>query len=718
MARDRRPFRTVPRPPAPGEPWGPTTRRRPGAIRGAARLTGRAVTGYGRWVAHAPETRGLGTALAALYPAAEIAHLAHTDPLMMGAFAPPAALAAWTSTYKAHHSRRYSAAATAAAAGVPAWLATAAATGITDLHVLLGYSAAAAVGWSAVTWSDVLAHRRALRARWDTIATAAGLEDSRLVRQEETRTGQRFTVDIRHTRKTARQLAGRDLADRIAGVLALPAERVKITTDPRHAGNIIITVQTTDPWAAPVTHPALGPAHTPARQSVMAGPMVLGTDPDTGHGLDLTVYDKDGAWHTFIVAATNGGKTTLYSNMAEDGTGRTDMLVWGIDLRKGTIPFYWGQALDARAGIGPDGRPEYGKALAIVAWGAETIRLRSATSGGKNHVPTPGDPAILILLDEGDTLLGAGSPVAHKAREHVADIWRGGRSAGVGLAFAGQRGVMQYTGTKDVHANSGNKIVLRVNRAAEMNNILPDWEADGMPDMHSYAPGKPGVALLVGPDSRWRAGRVRDLSDLDAVAALARRRGRPTAALPPGIAARLPGYTTRDDPVPAASGAAILTLPTTRTGHQDQAAAASGAGPSAVARLTRLSAAVQDRLADMPEPPGQPTSLADLIAARDAVNAAEHNDPATNQAIPIPDGIAEPILTLLGERGDTGARRDEIVAMLGKSRSAVANWLAILRDHGLISASGAGKAARYHLPEHAPGAGEDIASADDNDDAA
>ena len=98
MARDRRPFRTVPRPPAPGEPWGPITRRRPGAIRGAARLTGRAVTGYGRWVAHAPETRGLGTALAALYPAGEIAHLAHADPIMMGAFAPPAALAAWTST--------------------------------------------------------------------------------------------------------------------------------------------------------------------------------------------------------------------------------------------------------------------------------------------------------------------------------------------------------------------------------------------------------------------------------------------------------------------------------------------------------------------------------------------------------------------------------------------------------------------------------------------
>jgi hypothetical protein len=258
----------------------------------------------------------------------------------------------------------------------------------------------------------------------------------------------------------------------------------------------------------------------------MAGPMVLGEDPDTGRGLDLTVYDDQGARHTFIVAATGGGKTTLYSNMAEDATGRADVLVWAIDLRKGTIPFFWGDALDARAGIGPDGTPEYGKALAIVAWGAEIIRLRSATSGGKNHVPAPGDPAVLILLDEGDSLLGAGSPVAHKAREYVGEIWKGGRSAGVGLAFAGQRGVIQYTGTKDIHANSGNKIILRVQRPSEMNKLIEGWELEGMPDMSTYGAGKPGVALIVGPDGTWQAGRVRDLHDLDAVAEIARRRGR------------------------------------------------------------------------------------------------------------------------------------------------------------------------------------------------
>jgi hypothetical protein len=667
-------------------------------------------------VADAPETRGLGTVLAALYPAGEVGHLAHADPLLLAAFAPPAALAAWTGTWKTHRSRRYSAAAAAAAAGVPAWLATAAAIGITSLPVLLGYTSAAAASWSAVTWSDVMKHRRALkaqRARWATIASAAGLEDSRLVREQETRTGQRFTVDIRATGRTARQLARGDLAEKIAAVLALPAERVRVATDPRHAGNLIITVQTSDPWAAPVTHPALDPGHAPARRSVMAAPFRLGTIPDTGSDLELVIYDDQGAWHTHIMGATGGGKTTLYSNLTEQGTGRTDMLVWAIDLRKGTIPYLWGDTLDAAAGLAPDGSPEYGKALAILEWGSLLVKLRSAATGGRNHVPTRDDPAVLIEIDEVDTLLGADSPIAHKAKPLAADILRGGRSAGVALAEAGQRSVVQYTGSKDVHANAGNKVVLRVNRAAEMNNIVPGWELDGMPDMSTYAQGTRGVALVVSPDGTWRAGRVAGLHDFDAVTALARRRGRPAAALPPAIAAALPGYATRHQ---AADGAAILTLPASRRVRQDQAGAAGGyGGPSAVAGLASLSGNVQARLARMPALPAEPTSIADLIAARDAVNAAEHNDPEANRAIPVPGTVAGPILALLEERGDAGARRDEIVAMVGRSRSAVASWLAIMRDHGLIAASGSTRAARYYLPRHAP---DGDLSEDHDDDAA
>jgi hypothetical protein len=708
MARwHRRPDRRTGWRPVPSPPPGywPAARQ-PSAARIAARLTGRAVAGYARWVARAPETRGLASGLVALYPAGEITHALGADPALLGAFGAPAALAAWTGTWKAHRSARYSAAAAATAAGGPAWRAAAAATGITHPPILLGYTAAAAAGWSAITWSDVLRHRRAWRAqraRWETIASTAGLEGSRLVAAADTRTGQKFTVDIRATGKTARALARGDLADRIAAILALPAERVRIATDPRHAGNVVITVQTSDPWAGDATHPALASAAAAPPRSVMDGPLIIGTDPDTGADLGLVIYGKRGGQHTLIVAATGGGKTTLYSNLIEQATRCTDVLVWAIDVGKGTIPAVWAPALDASAGI-----DEFGRALAILSWAVTVTKERSRVSAGRNHVPTPAAPVIFIPIDEMDTLIGTSSPIRHKAGPLVDYLFRRGRSAGVELAIAGQRGTITHTGSKDPHANAANKIILRVNRAAEMNNVVPGWELAGMPDMSAYAPGIPGVALIVDADSTWRAGRIRDLSDLDAVEHLARRRGQPTATLEPHIVPLLDGYPNRHHAIVTAGGASgpgpsLPPRPGNRDGEPGQGWDVDPHDQDAIGRLARgLVAEVEARLAGMPAPPGEPTPLADLIAVRAALNAAEDNDPAINRAIPVPEHVADPILALLDRRGDAGARRDEVVTALGRPESTVKRWLRIMRDHGLIVAHGSTSAARYYLPEHAP----------------
>lgn len=710
----RRPSRSDSRQPAPApavEPWGPQSRHPDHPVAAAAaRLAARSVLAYGRWVADAPETRGLGTALAALYPAGEIGHLAHADPLMLAGFSAPAAAVAGTSTWKAHQSRKYSVTAALLAAGVPAWLATAAATGITGMPELLGYSLGAGGAWSAVTWSDVHRLRRAMkakRARWAALAAAAGLADSRLVRETDIPTGQEFTVDIRATGTTAKKLAAGDLAERLAAAASLPAERVRVQTDLRHAGNIIVTIQTLDPWAGTLAHPALDPAYVPPRLSVKDLPMHIGTVPDTGGPLELTVYDGQGAWHTSILAATGGGKTTLYNNAMEQATGYRDVLTWPIDIRKGTIPFFWHPALDYWAGLTPDGQPEYDKALNILQWGSDIIKIRSARNGGKNHVPTPDDPAILIPIDEGDALLGSNSPIAHKAKPLTTDILNGGRSAGVALLFAAQRSVVQYTGDKNLHANAGNKIVLRVNRGAEMNNIIDNWEGQGMPDMSTYAQGKQGVALVVGPDGQWRTGQTGPLHDLDAVADLARRRGKPAARLREDIADLLPGYAARHDAVTPGGSAPVIDLGAARAAHDP-------GRRSPVARMSEeLVDDVAGQLEGMPAAPERPTSLSDLIAARNAVNAAETNDPAANRAIPVPDHISGPVLELLDQRGDAGARRDEIVTAVGKSRSTVASWLAILRDHGLITASGSTSAARYYLPDHAPDESEPEQDSDD-----
>ena len=47
-------------------------------------------------------------------------------------------------------------------------------------------------------------------------------------------------------------------------------------------------MQTTDPWAAPIVHPALDLARTPARRSIMDSPFRLGEIPDGGSDRRLT----------------------------------------------------------------------------------------------------------------------------------------------------------------------------------------------------------------------------------------------------------------------------------------------------------------------------------------------------------------------------------------------------------------------------------------------
>ncbi|MFI6522191.1 hypothetical protein ACIBF1_42045 [Spirillospora sp. NPDC050679] len=68
----------------------------------------------------------------------------------------------------------------------------------------------------------------------------------------------------------------------------------------------------------------------------------------------------------------------------------------------------------------------------------------------------------------------------------------------------------------------------------------------------------------------------------------------------------------------------------------------------------------------------------------------------------IPPAARDRMLNLLTQRGPAGARRDELVTAGGKSVATVAKWLTALREHGFITVSGATRAARYYLPQHAP----------------
>ncbi|WP_067812647.1 type IV secretory system conjugative DNA transfer family protein [Actinomadura kijaniata] len=707
---------------------------------------------YIGWVQQSPDTRGLGTGLAALYPMGHLAHeYAAGDALLLGAFAPPAALAAWVATYKRHESPRYSATLAATAAGVPIWLATAAQVGIANLSTLLAYTATATATWSAYTWSDVLKHRRALaaqQAQWETIATGTELAGSRLVKTEPTHVGVRFKVDVGagpDAPSVSRLLSG-NLTEEIACLYGIGVNQVRLNGQASNARILWITLQLRDPWAQPVTHPALAPAApaettvtaaggplnpapaqaTPTKgcRSIMDGPFVLGTDPETGEDLELVVFDKGGARHVQVIATNGGGKTTLLSNIVEQANECRDVLVVAIDLRKGTIPHLWDEVLDASAGIG-----EQDKAIQILQWLETVAEERSRKNGGANHIPSPEAPVIILIIDEQAKLLGTDSDVAHLAKPIVDGLHQAGRSAGIPVITAGQRNVQQQTGSKEGSANAPTKIVLRVLNTYEMTKALDNWMTLGVPDMSTYAPGIGGVALLVKEGGAWQAGRIRDLSDFKAVRHLAVTRGRPEAHIEPDIAAQLPGYAERHLVTagglpPATSGgtdhrSTPPAKPEPSSGPSSEPTSGSAAGPprgrdgsfgidpdddQAVTHAAEgLVAGIERHLAEMPQPRDAPIPLENLFATQEVFNNAETNPPEVNRKLPVPEDITHSVLYLLQQRGPDGARRDEIVAALGKPEGSVKRWLRIMVDQRVIARHGQGKALRYLLPQHSFG---------------
>ncbi|MEV5568694.1 hypothetical protein AB0L06_01480 [Spirillospora sp. NPDC052269] len=692
-----------------------------------------AMRGYIRWVAQSPDTRGLGTGLAALYPAGQLSHhyLAH-DTLTLAAFAPPAALAAWVATYKTHGSPRYSGAIAAITTAIPTWLAVAAHTGVTTLPVLLWYTLAASGLWSAYTWSDVLKQRRRtaeLQARWETIAGLAGLEGSRLLATKTTRVGVRFKVDVGVDGPTGARLERGDLGVQIARCYGIGADQVQVDEEKKNARIIWITIRMRDMWAEEIPHPALvdqGPAEAAkakGSRSILDGPFVLGTDPETGEDLGLVLFDKGGARHAEIVASNGGGKSNVLSNIVQQAAECNDVLVVAIDLGKEVIPSLWGAYLHDKAGVG-----EEATAIEIFEWIDGLLDERAIACAGGTHKPSPTAPAVIVIVDEQDTASGYDSDIAPEIKPVIAKIHKRGRSVAIAMVTAKQRNVVQHTGDKEGSANAVTTVVGRVSSTKEMTKAVPDWESRGCPDMSTYGDGAEGVVLLARQGGSWQAGRTRALYEPEAVQALAAAYGPADATLEPEIAANLPGYAERHPvPVPATAAAgpsatpsetastsgpgARPTPPVDTTSRQSPSepsdqAPGDGGPPDGQARdwgfdttdeqeVDRAAHGLVDKIDayvnSAAAPPQEATQLDDLFAAQQAIDGTT-----------VPDNVRKSILRFLADRGPQGARRSELVAFLEEPASTTARWLAALYKHKVIARAGQGPATRYYLPGHAP----------------
>ena len=324
-------------------------------------------------------------------------------------------------------------------------------------------------------------------------------------------------IDTRGTGRRASQVSGRDVAERLGELEMIPAGRIDVTTD-RIPGRLWIRVRRKDPWASPLTHPAIDPASPFARltetPSSIRKPLVIGVDPETGEPLRLTIWDADeGGKVVGIFAKKGSGKTVLLNCITERITACPDAQLLQVNLGKHREDRRWAPLAAANA----LGRDHGGRARYLLQWVLLAIEERSKGGEDARVTPTPETPLLVVKIDEVDQV--AADPVC---RDLLSKIASKCRSEGVALIFAGQRATAQWMGGADLRANVDIAVLGRFARAGEARKATGE-EVD-LPDMGEYGEGRPGVFLIteLGGGGGYERGRVfnlHDPGDIDAVVA-------------------------------------------------------------------------------------------------------------------------------------------------------------------------------------------------------
>jgi hypothetical protein len=380
-------------------------------------------------------------------------------------------------------------------------------------------------------------NKRKQREAWPEFAHKVGIGGSFVESRDDTRLGERMVVDTRGTSRRASSIAsGNDLAERVAEYYGLAVSRVSVTLG-RRAGQIVISIRRRDPWAKPIPHPLLDASpeiNLPRENDITAGPAVVGQEPETGQPLTIPLWDEDGARRIMVIATPGSGKTVLLNNLIERITASGNAIVLGADLTKAKELRRWRKSGAVPiAACGPD---DVGKAALILAAGEKAIQYRSANNDEKVFVPTKGRPAIFLVLDEIDGLVGGQSMAAQKARERLAYIVSKGRSESVGVILVGQRGTAKWLGGADIRNIIDTIVLGAVARPSEVRMAIGDVDL-GIPDMSKYGEGKKGVIVikeLLAGISSGRTFRLDDLDDIEKIGT-----GRAPSPLEPGLVEHL-----------------------------------------------------------------------------------------------------------------------------------------------------------------------------------
>jgi hypothetical protein len=188
-----------------------------------------------------------------------------------------------------------------------------------------------------------------------------------------------------------------------------------------------------------------------------------------------------------IVGLRGSGKSNLLNVLLAQLARCADVLIFAIDLKGGRMAVPWIEPWLA----GRTPRPvvdwlatdrEEAERMLRALLRAVQARSRSG-SGGEKIIPSPRQPAILLVCDEIAVILGIGTGGPRTSLEGVTNatlaglatrLVMTGRSEAIDLVMATQRGTVTMTGSADLKSQCALRIGLGVASEADARLIIPD----------------------------------------------------------------------------------------------------------------------------------------------------------------------------------------------------------------------------------------------------
>lgn len=304
---------------------------------------------------------------------------------------------------------------------------------------------------------------------WPEIARAVGLAGSQVMSA---------MVDLWGWRARFRLARGQTIHEVIAKIPAIEsglgtfrgAVRVYPTPD-NYANRCELRVLDADPHANAIPWP--GPSVSSITEPIELGPFEDATP------CRVSFLRR----HVLFGGATGTGKSGGLNVLIGNLSACRDVVLWGIDLKKGMELGPWITCLDRLATTPDQARVLLADAVAVLEARAAVL----AEQGQRVCEPTPGMPALVILVDEYAELVDD----APGAVKHADSIARRGRAVAVSLIAATQRPTQKAMGHGAVRSQMDVRICFRVRERKDVDLILGQgmlaagWQAHTLD-----APGK------------------------------------------------------------------------------------------------------------------------------------------------------------------------------------------------------------------------------------